>query len=141
MNLPRKVSNRGGLTSKSFTFVCPSPYCKECSDNGCDIDVKGSLEAVLGILYCYVFQYVIHNPTCNFLFRCGCTWEWSGGWKDCNIFSQGMVVWLQIVLIDLSNYSGPKCPWCMSRSYISWTTDYLVFALMLLTFFFFFLKR
>lgn len=76
-----------------------------------------SVEVFTACCFQYSFQYIIHNPTCNVLFRCGCTWEWNGGWKNCNIWDD-----------------GPKCPWCMSRAYVSWTTDYLIFFLMILTY-------
>lgn len=79
--------------------------------------MRTSFEVFTACCFQYGFQYVIHNPTCNFLFRCGCTWEWNGGWKNCNIWDD-----------------GPKCPWCMSRAYVSWTTDYFIFFLMFLTY-------
>ena len=42
------------------------------------------------------FDWVFHNPFCNALFRCGCTWNWDGGWARCNVH----------------NTTGPRCPWC-----------------------------
>lgn len=45
---------------------------------------------------CWAFNWVFHNPFCAALFRCGCTWNWAGGWADCNVH----------------NPSGPRCPWC-----------------------------
>lgn len=86
--------------------------------------VLTALELLLGIGFQFSFQYIIHNPTCNFLFKCGCTWEWAGGWKNCNIWSD-----------------GPKCPWCLARASVSWTTDYLIFALMCASYFYFFYHR
>jgi hypothetical protein len=102
-------------------------FCYTCSDvtvadERAEVNNKLSwtaAEALLANIVYYGFQYVIHNPTCNFLFKCGCTWTWAGGWKHCNIWNTN---------------GGPKCPWCMSRAYISWTTDYLVFALMIVTY-------
>ncbi len=29
---------------------------------------------------CSAFCWVFHNKLCNFFFRCGCTWNWSGSW-------------------------------------------------------------
>ena len=103
-------------------------FCYSCSGVDSDDDdatvtskMRYTLaESTLAVTIYYAFQYIIHNPTCNFLFKCGCTWTWAGGWNRCNIW----------------NSSGPKCPWCMSRAYVSWTTDYLVFAIMLITFLF-----
>ena len=65
---------------------------------------------------CQAFQVVFHNQLCGWLFRCGCVWEWSGGWACCNVH----------------NPAGPRCPWCTARHYVSWTTDCLVLALMVL---------
>lgn len=67
---------------------------------------------------CQAFQFVFHNEYCGWLFRCGCVWQWAGGWDCCNVH----------------NAHGPKCPWCMAKDYISWTTDCLVLALMVFMF-------
>ncbi|CAJ1345669.1 unnamed protein product [Effrenium voratum] len=83
---------------------------------GKDVSFCGRL--VLGALMCETFQQVVHNKFCNLLFRCNCTWEWAGGWDNCNVH----------------NATGPRCPWCVARQSISWTTDCLPLALMLLTF-------
>ena len=29
---------------------------------------------------CSAFCWIFHNRLCNFLFRCGCTWNWAGSW-------------------------------------------------------------
>ena len=108
-------------------------FCYSCSGVDSDDDdatvtskMRYTLaESTVAVIIYYAFQYIIHNPTCNFLFKCGCTWTWAGGWNHCNIW----------------NSSGPKCPWCMSRAYISWTTDYLVFVIMLITFLFCLYRR
>ena len=107
-------------------------FCNDC----CGIDEnenhgrymkysQGLFELVLGVNYCYWFQVVIHNKFCNFLFKCGCTWNWDGGWKDCNVH----------------NAEGPRCPWCRARANISWTTDYFLSAIMILTFVYLLSKR
>jgi hypothetical protein len=75
-----------------------SRFCLPC----CPIDGNGNVqtetlystaslavESVAALQVFYWFQYIIHNPTCNFLFKCGCTWQWEGGWKNCNIWSDG----------------------------------------------------
>jgi len=33
----------------------------------------------------YAFDWVFHNPYCGLLFRCGCTWNWAGGYGPCNV--------------------------------------------------------
>ncbi|CAL1172065.1 unnamed protein product [Cladocopium goreaui] len=73
---------------------------------------------VAAAFLCEGFQQVVHNKFCNWLFRCGCTWEWAGGWNKCNV----------------RNAFGPKCPWCVARLSISWTTDCLPLVFMLLVF-------
>lgn len=63
----------------------------------------------------FVWEYVFHNPLCSkyeqsslvthskkyadLLFKCGCTWNWAGGWDDCNVH----------------NVTGPRCPWYVLR--------------------------
>ena len=42
------------------------------------------------------FEHMMHNKACGFAFRCGCTWDWAGGWKRCNVHVVG----------------APHCPWC-----------------------------
>jgi len=37
---------------------------------------------------------------CDLLFRCGCTWAWSGAAEHCNVHSA----------------AGPRCPWCTHRA-------------------------
>lgn len=64
------------------------------------------LVGVAGVIY-----YVFHNKTCDWMFECGCTWNWDGGWDACNIH----------------NVDGPHCPYCMSAA--PWTTSWLVMAL------------
>ena len=110
-------------------------FCRDC----CKIDHQhqeysetirwkyglGMAEAIFGINYCYWFQTIIHNQFCNFLFKCGCTWNWDGGWKDCNVH----------------NTEGPRCPWCRARASISWTTDYLLTFLMTFTYIYLLSKR
>lgn len=86
---------------------------------------KGFVEVTFGLNYCYWFQVMIHNKFCNFLFKCGCTWEWDGGWKDCNVH----------------NSEGPRCPWCCARANISWTTDYLLTALMMIIYIYLLSRR
>jgi hypothetical protein len=74
-----------------------------------------SLETGLAGTFCYFFQFIIHNKFCDWLFNCGCTWNWEGGWVDCNFH----------------NTDGkPKCPWCNARQSLWWTTSTLPFLMM-----------
>lgn len=110
-------------------------FCSDCSGINAEPDeniavrnnkyAAGVLEGIFALNYCYWFSTIIHNKFCNFLFKCGCTWSWAGGWKDCNVH----------------NLEGPRCPWCLSRSNISWTTDYLLTALMIVTYFYLLSRR
>lgn len=86
----------------------------------------GFLEVTFALNYCYWFQVIIHNKFCDFLFKCGCTWNWDGGWTDCNVHNKT---------------GGPKCPWCMARANVSWTTDYLLTTLMIITYLYLLSKR
>lgn len=75
---------------------CPgeaSGPCKGCSAGKV---AAAALQAGVAGVGCQVFEWACHNPYCGLLFRCGCTWPWSGGWGNCNVH----------------NPTGPKCPWC-----------------------------
>lgn len=63
---------------------------------------------VVGIVY--MFDWVMHNPTCGQLFQCGCTWNWAGGWDRCNVHDPHQ----------------PHCPFCEARKRSAWTTTWLV---------------
>lgn len=92
-NSNRNSSNCFDTRRKIFFKFCKN-FCINCcgiveqEDYG-NINVLrqkiilGSVEVIFGLQYCYWFQVIIHNKFCNFLFKCGCTWEWDGGWKDC----------------------------------------------------------
>ena len=88
-------------------------YSKKLLYTGIESAVAGS--------YCYLFQFIIHNKYCNAIFRCGCTWNWDGGWIDCNFHNTD---------------GSPKCPWCKARASIAWTTTFLPFVLMFMTYIF-----
>lgn len=69
------------------------------------------IEFLIVVAVVFVWEYVFHNPLCStyeqpsrvthsqdsadLLFKCGCTWNWAGGWDDCNVH----------------NVTGPRCPW------------------------------
>ena len=53
---------------------------------------------------CWVFDRAVHNPYCALLFRCGCTFEWAGGWLACNVHQPA---------VDQDGQRNPaRCPWC-----------------------------
>eukprot|EP01094_Clydonella_sp_ATCC50884_P001578 TRINITY_DN11192_c0_g1_i1.p1 TRINITY_DN11192_c0_g1~~TRINITY_DN11192_c0_g1_i1.p1 ORF type:complete len:197 (-),score=40.08 TRINITY_DN11192_c0_g1_i1:102-692(-) len=78
------------------------------------------VESALVILTSCAFQWVFHNPWCNIMFACGCTWNWDGGWDECNVH-------------DVTNKY--RCPLCMANKWTAWTTTWLVLALMVLTYY------
>eukprot|EP01095_Lingulamoeba_sp_RSL-Kostka_P017790 TRINITY_DN9476_c0_g2_i2.p1 TRINITY_DN9476_c0_g2~~TRINITY_DN9476_c0_g2_i2.p1 ORF type:complete len:209 (+),score=28.65 TRINITY_DN9476_c0_g2_i2:57-683(+) len=58
---------------------------------------------IVSFVFTYCFDWVFENPICDILFKCGCTWNWEGGWDECNVH----------------NTEGePKCPWCNSQGFI-----------------------
>lgn len=57
-----------------------------------ELTVVGFVSKGLNVLF--------HNPICDAMFRCGCTWNWAGGWNACNVH----------------NPTGPRCPFCASPS-------------------------
>jgi len=65
--------------------------------------IKLIVELVFVVGLSIAWSEIIMLPFCNFLFRCGCTWMWKGGIKDCNIYK-----------------TGPHCPWCIASSSVAW---------------------
>jgi len=67
------------------------------------------LEFLIIILSTYAFSFLFTTPYCGFLYRCGCTWVWSGGVNKCNVHNTvGM----------------PKCPWCIAPPNLGWIPMY-----------------
>ncbi len=62
------------------------------------------LRSLVVLLALWVFDYCFHNPFCNAMYRCGCTWNWAGGWDKCNVH----------------NPTGPRCPWCAAKPTVVW---------------------
>lgn len=132
MNAMTTQSTTSIVDSKTYQVESSSKFgqfCREC----CGINLQSdnarvrrrkycltTVEVAAAITCCYWFEKIIHNKFCNFLFKCNCTWTWAGGWDNCNVWNTN---------------GGPKCPWCTARITVSWTTDYLLFAIMLLTYF------
>lgn len=111
-------------------FSIVSDVCIQCADINVNIDSKHTMmkksffvsaEVIFSFVYHWYWQFIVHDPFCSWLFRCGCVVIWNGGWNNCNY-------WRNI------NNGGPRCPWCMARRNISWTTDYLIYALMMVVF-------
>ena len=104
-------------------------FCHQCAD--IDEDPAGGvaydedeymkkilftgMETGLAGTYCYFFQFIIHNTYCDFIYDCHCTWTWAGGWQDCNVHNKE---------------GKPKCPWCLARQAVEWTTNILPFLCM-----------
>lgn len=124
---------RAGINSRiakccATSRTTAAAFCMEC----CDIDpaedseeectkmmkITGC-EVAVAITYCYWFQYLIHDEWCNFMFKCGCGFVYTKSWWGCNYW-------------DLD--SDVRCPWCVARANVSWTTDNLIFALMAVSF-------
>ena len=78
----------------------------------------------VGLELCYgiasfLFERGIHNPFCNFLFHCGCTY--ADSWKNCNANPTSPTYGALL----------PKCPWCLlldAREYF--TNDFLILCMM-----------
>ena len=46
-----------------------------------------AVELVIVVGIFLLFAKVFHNKSCGTVFRCGCTWDWAGGWaKYCFLF-------------------------------------------------------
>ena len=125
-----RSSNPGGHHNKSSLRSLSEnrfwAFCHKCADTDAEEArndsatfkgkiAKTSCEVVLMGAFVYGFDWLIHVPFCDFLYKCGCTYIFDGGWDDCNVH----------------NTSGaPKCPWCMASASVAWTTSYLVQAVM-----------
>lgn len=68
-----------------------------------------------------LWNWAFHNPMCNFMFKCGCTWNWSGGWDECNIHSTDPAV--------------PHCPLCSAPPSTAWITQWGVMGSMFVSYY------
>ena len=110
------------LTGKFMNF------CHQCAGIEDQVDdedeymkkmILTGLEAGVAGTYCWFFERIIHNSYCDFIYDCHCTWTWAGGWDDCNVH----------------NTEGkPKCPWCLARESVEWTTNILPFFCMIVAY-------
>ena len=73
------------IKNNNKRHLCANLFCKLCDIN--EFDSKkivykkialSSIELILITIYCQYFNNIIHNPYCNFLFKCRCTWTWKG---------------------------------------------------------------
>lgn len=131
---PRIHSNRNVLCGCSNFYEKCRSICARTTYTICNIEQDDSLpeakrkfgltscEIIIAVVFTWSFQYIIHNPLCSFMFKCGCRLVWDGGWNNCN-------VWRNI------DNGGPRCPWCLARGLRAWTTDGFIFLLMLLSYF------
>ena len=106
--------------------ACDGDGCRRCETLGgppgpkppsipASFWVATAVEAIVTLSLCWLFQYAFHNPMCGFVFRCGCTFPWLGGWKNCNVH----------------NPNSPHCPWCIAVEPTVWaTSDAFVVSLM-----------
>ena len=76
----------------------------------------------LGIcLFVHAFNWVFHNPYCDIIFQCGCTFNWAGGWDNCNVHSLDPL--------------QAKCPWCDCPPWVAVYTQYIVKLFMILIYY------
>merc|ERR1711934_57455 len=68
--------------------------------------IWAALAGSWAVILAAVVERILHNPMCDFLFRCGCVVNWKGGWNNCNIH----------------NPEGPHCPFCESAGWYAWIT-------------------
>lgn len=56
------------------------------------IELPVAAGAIVGWDFCKYFAIcnisVVHNAWCGLMFQCGCTWDFHGGWNDCNIHKE-----------------------------------------------------
>jgi hypothetical protein len=95
VGLPRPVPAPSRFRRYFFTFVVPF------------------LETFLYIIAMWFWDVLWENKYCNFLFRCGCTWNWDGGWDKCNVH----------------NATGPRCPFCAATGVVAWLSQIRLYAL------------
>ena len=110
---PQDAAERSAEATPAAGPAAPQPSW--CTPSGCAKcalqlrhDVKHSsavaqqgtvvpaLEMALILPFGGLWAWAWQLPACGLLFRCGCSFPWSGGVAGCNIH----------------NLSGPKCPWC-----------------------------
>lgn len=58
--------------------------------------MKTRIQALLPWTIAAGFTVLFATPWCGALFGCGCTWNWAGGVRFC----------------DIHQAMGPHCPWC-----------------------------
>ena len=68
-------------------------------------------EGAAAVALIWIWDYLIHNPFCGAMFRCGCVFalDWSRGWRDCNIHDP----------------AAPHCPWCACATLLGGRACYI----------------
>ena len=91
--------------------------CSQCEGTKANSSVFELVaEAALVTLGSWKFDRLFHNKYCGVLFQCGCTWDWDGGWKNCEhdrvsrlpVCAAHFTHWTG----NVHNPTGPHCPWC-----------------------------
>lgn len=114
-------SSSASSTDKFWSF------CHACADTTVEESViepevyrrklaVTAVETAVEVYLVYLWDYCVHDKFCDFIFHCGCTYIWDGGWDDCNVHN---------------TTGAPKCPWCTATAATAWTTTYMVQAVML----------
>ena len=108
--------------SPSLSFSQDSKYAHFSSSHSRPPSLSPSLlvslslcEIVLMIAFAYAFNRIVHNWYCGFLFQCGCTWDYQGGWANCNVHHP----------------DTPSCPFCDASPSTVWLIDYLTVFLVM----------
>jgi hypothetical protein len=77
---------------------------------------------LIHILFSYAFSHVMdlifENKVCNYIFRCGCTWNWAGGWNQCNVHNHSLA-------------ESDKCPFCNSKGFVAVLSWYYLWTIVL----------
>lgn len=66
--------------------------------------IQYCVAGVVTIVLVFQFTAAFTTPFCDTLFRCGCSWVWTTGVSECNIYFD----------------EAPDCPWCVAPGYSKW---------------------
>lgn len=61
---------------------------------------------------------LFENKYCDFMFHCGCTWNWAGGWNQCNVYNNSLPDRL-------------KCPFCNAKGSVVILTLFYLWTIVL----------
>jgi len=77
-------------------------------------------ETGICLLLLHCIDYTFENVYCDLIFKCGCTWNWAGGWDQCNVHDEDLPWSL-------------RCPFCSAPHYgklAVWLTKYYLWSLL-----------